>query len=39
MPQPPGAARVVDPDFGPFVLVGMGGVTAELLRDLSLRPT
>jgi acetyltransferase len=28
----------VDPEFGPFVLLGMGGVTAELLRDIALRP-
>jgi len=26
-----------DPSFGPVVLFGMGGVTAELLRDVSVR--
>ena len=28
----------VDPDLGPFVLVGLGGVLAEVLRDTALRP-
>lgn len=28
----------VDPEFGPFVLVGLGGVLAEILRDTALRP-
>jgi acyl-CoA synthetase (NDP forming)/GNAT superfamily N-acetyltransferase len=28
-----------DPTFGPLVLFGMGGVTAELLRDTTLRIT
>jgi acyl-CoA synthetase (NDP forming) len=28
----------VEPDFGPFILVGMGGVMAELLKDVALRP-
>jgi len=28
----------VEPGFGPFVLVGMGGVMAELLKDVALRP-
>lgn len=27
----------VDPDLGPFVLVGLGGVTAELVQDVSIR--
>jgi succinyl-CoA synthetase beta subunit len=27
----------VDPDLGPFVLVGLGGVFVELLRDVALR--
>lgn len=29
---------VIDHQFGPFVLVGTGGVTAELVRDAVLRP-
>jgi acyl-CoA synthetase (NDP forming) len=32
------AGLKIDQDFGPFVLLGMGGTTAELLRDISLRP-
>jgi len=28
----------VDPALGPFILVGMGGVLAELLKDVALRP-
>ena len=32
------AGLKIDEDFGPFVLLGMGGTTAELLRDISLRP-
>ena len=32
------AGLVVDPQFGPFVLVGTGGVFAELLDDVVLRP-
>ena len=28
----------VDPDLGPFVLVGLGGVLTEVLRDTALRP-
>lgn len=27
----------VDPDFGSFVLLGLGGVSAELLKDVTLR--
>ena len=37
----PGVETIVgvthDPSFGPLVLFGMGGVTAELLRDTALR--
>jgi acetate---CoA ligase (ADP-forming) len=32
------AGLKVDPAFGPFVLLGMGGVTAELVKDVSVRP-
>lgn len=32
------AGLVIDEQFGPFVLVGSGGVTAELLDDAALRP-
>jgi acyl-CoA synthetase (NDP forming) len=32
------AGAVIDPGFGPFVLVGIGGVLAELLADTTLRP-
>jgi len=32
------AGLVIDEQFGPFVLVGTGGVTAELLDDTALRP-
>ena len=28
----------VDPGFGPFILVGMGGVLTEVLADVALRP-
>jgi acetyltransferase len=28
----------VDPELGPFVLVGLGGVLTELLRDTAVRP-
>jgi acetyl coenzyme A synthetase (ADP forming)-like protein len=38
---PPGVETIVgitqDPSFGPLVLFGMGGVTAELLADRALR--
>ncbi len=38
---PPGVETIVgvthDPSFGPLVLFGLGGVTAELLADTSLR--
>jgi acyl-CoA synthetase (NDP forming) len=32
------AGLKVDPDFGPFVLLGLGGITAELMKDTALRP-
>lgn len=32
------AGLVVDPQFGPFVLLGTGGVLTELLADAVLRP-
>lgn len=32
------AGVVVDAQFGPFVMLGMGGVLAELLADVVLRP-
>jgi acyl-CoA synthetase (NDP forming) len=32
------AGLVTDPQFGPFVLLGTGGVAAELLDDVVLRP-
>ena len=32
------AGLVTDPQFGPFVLLGVGGVAAELLDDVALRP-
>jgi acetate---CoA ligase (ADP-forming) len=32
------AGLKVDPEFGPFVLVGLGGVTAELMNDVAIRP-
>jgi acyl-CoA synthetase (NDP forming) len=32
------AGLVTDPQFGPFVLLGTGGVAAELLDDAVLRP-
>jgi acyl-CoA synthetase (NDP forming) len=32
------AGLVIDPQFGPFVLLGAGGVLAELLDDVVLRP-
>jgi acetate---CoA ligase (ADP-forming) len=32
------AGLKIDEEFGPFILLGMGGTTAELLRDISLRP-
>ncbi|KAA9166470.1 acetate--CoA ligase family protein [Amycolatopsis acidicola] len=32
------AGLVADPQFGPFVLLGTGGITAELLADSVLKP-
>ena len=32
------AGLVIDPQFGPFVLLGTGGVLAELTDDVALRP-
>jgi acetate---CoA ligase (ADP-forming) len=32
------AGAAIDPSLGPFVLVGIGGVTAELWADVALRP-
>ncbi len=32
------AGALVDPDLGPFVLAGTGGIYAEILQDVSLRP-
>lgn len=32
------AGVVIDAQFGPFVMLGMGGVLAELLADVVLRP-
>ena len=31
------AGAKVDPQFGPFVLIGLGGVFTELLKDVALR--
>lgn len=32
------AGLKVESEFGPFVLLGIGGVTTELVRDIALRP-
>jgi acetyltransferase len=40
--MPPGYEMIVgivdDPDFGPFVVLGAGGIYAELLRDTAMSP-